>query len=63
MRQGWPFLDDPADDVSSLVTPELIEISRHLTPGRFTSVDREGAVMLARIFNLANPQEIELVNA
>lgn len=52
MRQGWPFLDDPSDDGSTLVTRGLIEVTRHLAPGRFTTLDREGAAELARIFNL-----------
>jgi hypothetical protein len=54
MRQGWPFLNDPTDDGSTLVTRGLIELSRHLTPGRFTTLSREGAVELARIFNLVS---------
>ena len=53
MRQGWPFLDDPKENGSTLVSPGLIELSRHLTPGRFTTLDIEGAVSLAKIFNLA----------
>ena len=52
MRQGWPFLDDPAEDGSTLVTPGLIEVSNHLMSGRFTTLDPEGGRKLARIFNL-----------
>jgi len=63
MRQGWPFLEDPSDDESTLVTQGLVEVGRHLTPGRFTTVDRVGAVELARIFNLARPVELDLVPA
>lgn len=57
MRQGWPFLDDPSADESTLVTRGLVEVGRHLTPGRFTTVDRVGGIELARIFNLAKPSE------
>lgn len=63
MRQGWPFLDEPSDDESTLVTRGLVEVGRHLTPGRFTTVDRVGAVELARIFDLARPVELDLVSA
>ncbi|HKQ52187.1 MAG TPA: hypothetical protein VJT74_07450 [Pyrinomonadaceae bacterium] len=53
MRQGWPFLDDPAADGSTLVMPGLIELSSHLGPGRFTTLDAEGGRELAKIFELA----------
>lgn len=52
MRQGWTFLDDPATDGSTLVTPGLIELNRHLLSGRFTTLDTEGGRALARIFDL-----------
>lgn len=54
MRQGWAFLDDPADDGSTLITPGLIELTRHLAPGRFAMFDREGGRRLAAIFALSN---------
>jgi hypothetical protein len=53
MRQGWTFLDEPAEDGSTLVTPGLIEIDAHLMPGRFTTLDPMGGRELARIFNLS----------
>jgi hypothetical protein len=54
MRQGWTFLDDPADDGSTLILPGLIELSRFLRPARFASLDNEGGQGLIRLFNLSN---------
>ncbi len=52
MRQGWTFLDDPADDGSTLVLPGLIELMPHLRPSRFTTFDAEGGRAVARRFNI-----------
>jgi hypothetical protein len=52
LRQGWPFLDDPAVDGSTLVLPGLIEVIEKLTPARFTTLNRNGARRLASAFNL-----------
>jgi hypothetical protein len=52
MRQGWPFLDDPTDHGSSLIHPELPDLVRHLQPGRFATIDEEGAMKLANMFAL-----------
>lgn len=57
MRQGWTFLDDPADDGSTLVTPGLIELTRHLAPGRFVMFDRGGGRRLAAIFTLSTNRQ------
>jgi hypothetical protein len=54
MRQGWTFLDDPSDDGSTLIRPGLIELIRHLVPGRFAMFDAEGGLELARLFGLSN---------
>jgi hypothetical protein len=54
MRQGWTFLDDPADDGSTLISPGLIELIRHLAPGRFPLFDAEGGRRLAELFHLSN---------
>jgi hypothetical protein len=48
MKQGWAFLDDEPD----LVALGLTKISRHLVPGRFTTLNKKGAMLLAAIFNL-----------
>jgi hypothetical protein len=42
MRQGWTFLDDPADDGSTLIASGLIELFHFLRPARFASLDYEG---------------------
>lgn len=54
MRQGWPLLDDPADDGSTLIVPGLIESRRFLKPSRFAAFDEEGGRHLIRLFNLSN---------
>ena len=38
MRQGWTFLDDPADDGSTLIRPGLVELIGHLVPGAVRNV-------------------------
>lgn len=53
MRQGWTFLDECTDDELSLVYPGLVEVARHLKPGRFATLDAEGGNELARLFNLS----------
>ncbi|KYF90739.1 hypothetical protein BE20_16760 [Sorangium cellulosum] len=47
LRQGWAFLDDPV-----LATPELLELTSHLTRARFSTLDREGAGRLSTLFGL-----------
>ncbi|WP_437995464.1 hypothetical protein WMF26_29720 [Sorangium sp. So ce185] len=47
LRQGWAFLDDPV-----LATPELLELTSHLTRARFSTLDREGARRLSTLFGL-----------
>ncbi|WP_129577493.1 MULTISPECIES: hypothetical protein [Sorangium] len=47
LRQGWAFLDDPV-----LARPELLELTSHLTRARFSTLDREGATRLSRLFRL-----------
>jgi hypothetical protein len=59
MRQGWTFLDDPADDGSTLITPGLIELTRHLDRARFATLDAEGGSELARIFNLSKNESVD----
>jgi hypothetical protein len=54
MRQGWTFLDDPADDGSTLVSPGLTDMTPHLASGRFPMLDNEGGRGLAGIFKLSN---------
>jgi hypothetical protein len=54
MRQGWAFLDDSPYAGSSLIAPELEEVSRHLLPARFTTFNRDGANELAGLFGLAS---------
>jgi hypothetical protein len=52
LRQGWTYLEDPGEEESTLIAPELLEVAPHLTPGRFATVDRAGAEILARRFGL-----------
>jgi hypothetical protein len=52
MRQGWTFLDDPADIGSTLVRSELLPLTQHLERGRFAMLDSQGGRSLATIFNL-----------
>jgi Caspase domain len=52
LRQGWAFLDDPAEDGSTLVLPGLIEAADDLTPARFTTLHHSGARRLADAFGL-----------
>src|SRR5262249_25368199 len=52
MRQGWAFLDDAADDGSSLIAPGLLKLRRHLQPARFATFDRTGGELLAGLFGL-----------
>jgi hypothetical protein len=52
MRQGWTFLDNPADDGSTLILPGLIELTEHLTSGRFATLNAEGGRKLAHVFKL-----------
>lgn len=47
LRQGWNFLDDPV-----LAKPELLALTKYLTPARFTSFNRDGATRLAAAFGL-----------
>lgn len=53
MRQGWVFLDDPADDDSTLILPGLAELIRNLTNARFATLDAAGGLVLAKIFGLS----------
>ena len=53
MRQGWPFLDDPSADGSTLVLPGLMELNRNLSSARFASLDKEGGQALAKLFKFA----------
>ena len=52
MRQGWTYLDDPADDGSTLILPGLIELIDHIQPARFATLDAEGGRRLAQLFDL-----------
>jgi hypothetical protein len=52
MRQGWAFLDDPSDYESTLIKHGLVELRRHLTSGRFVSLDKDGGHKLANLFGL-----------
>jgi hypothetical protein len=56
MRQGWTFLDNPADDGSTLIAPGLIELNRHLASGRFAMFNTEGGHRLAVIFGLSQKE-------
>jgi hypothetical protein len=60
LKQGWPLLDDPAPNGSTLVLPGLIELTERLSPSRFTTLDEEGGRQLAELFQLvprfANPE-------
>jgi hypothetical protein len=42
MRQGWTFLDDPAEDGPALVHPGLTALIRYLVPARFATLDSRG---------------------
>jgi hypothetical protein len=53
LRQGWALLGKPADDGSTLVLPPLADVASTLTPARFTTVDTDGARVLADYFQLA----------
>lgn len=53
LRQGWALLDDPAPDGSTLVLPGLIELTKHLSSARFTTLDKQGGRQLARLFELS----------
>jgi Caspase domain len=55
LRQGWAFLDDPAEDGSTLVLPGLIEAADDLTPARFSTLHHAGARRLADAFGLNDP--------
>lgn len=52
LRQGWAFLDEPADDGSTLVLPGLIEVAAELTSARFTTLRPTGGRRLASVFHL-----------
>jgi hypothetical protein len=54
LRQGWAFLDDPAEDGSTLVLPGLIEAADDLTPARFSTLHHAGARRLADAFGLSD---------
>jgi Caspase domain len=54
LRQGWAFLDDPADDGSTLVLPGLIEAADDLAAARFTTLHHAGAQRLADVFGLSD---------
>jgi hypothetical protein len=52
MRQGWTLLDQPTEDGSTLVMPGVIELTKHLTTGRFATLDAKGGRGLANLFGL-----------
>lgn len=52
LRQGWTFLEDPEGEESTLIVPELLAAIPHLTPGRFATLEVEGARILAKCFGL-----------
>lgn len=54
LRQGWPFLDEPAADGSTLVLPGLIELAAELTSARFTTLRNAGGRRLASVFDLSD---------
>jgi hypothetical protein len=56
LRQGWAFLDDPAEDGSTLVLPGVLEAAGDLTPARFTTLHHAGAQRLADAFGLRDPE-------
>src|SRR5262249_39924873 len=52
LRQGWAFLDDSAEDGSTLVLPGVIEAAGDLAPARFTTLHHAGARRLADALGL-----------
>jgi hypothetical protein len=52
LRQGWTFLDEAAEDGSTLVLPGIAELERALAAGLFTTLKKEGGRELARLLNL-----------
>jgi hypothetical protein len=52
LRQGWAYLDEPTDVGSPLIPSVLLAVRDRLQGGRFTTVDHQGAAMLASAFNL-----------
>lgn len=53
MRQGWGYLDDLADDDSTLIDPRLVKLIPRLTNARFSTLDSRGGRMLAKIFGVS----------
>jgi hypothetical protein len=47
LRQGWEFFED-----SPLVMPGLVELTRHLTPAPFATLDAHGAARVAALLGL-----------
>ena len=47
MRQGWDYLDAPAEDGSTLTLPAVFEARSHLQRSRFATLDEAGARALA----------------
>ena len=54
LRQGWAYLDEPSDTEqgSPIVREGLARLKRHLTKGRFTTMDKKGGRKLAELFDL-----------
>jgi len=57
MRQGWVFLDDPTDVGSPIILNGLIDLRSGLMRSRFTTLERDAALELARICGLHGPEE------
>lgn len=52
LRQGWAFLEPPTANDSTLTLPGLDRIAKHLTGGRFTTLNNAGGIALARRLKL-----------
>ena len=52
LRQGWAFLADPTANESTLIRRGLEKLSRHLKRSRFATLDHDGGLALANLFQL-----------
>lgn len=50
MRQGWALLSNPASNGTTLVLPQVMELTAHLTAARFSTFDRKGGRLIAKRF-------------
>ena len=53
MRQGWSFLESPLELQTELIIPGLAELSGHLRPQRFATLDIIGGRRLVEMFSLS----------